>query len=35
FGTYCYETAQLYVRLYSWYFMPASVHKLLVHGASI
>lgn len=35
FGKYCYETAELYVNLYNWYFMPAFVHKLLLHGAII
>ena len=29
------DTAELYVSLYSWYNMPASVHKILVHGADI
>lgn len=31
FGTYCYETAELYVSLYSWYYMPNTVHKVM-HG---
>lgn len=35
FNIYCYETAKLYVHFYNWYPMPASVHKLLVHGAAI
>ncbi|KAL0808907.1 hypothetical protein ABMA28_012574 [Loxostege sticticalis] len=35
FADYAQKTAQLYVELYSWYFMPASVHKLLLHGAEI
>lgn len=35
FRTYCRETAELYVHLYSWYYMPSSIHKLLVHGAEI
>ncbi|KAL6433588.1 hypothetical protein ACFW04_006582 [Cataglyphis niger] len=29
------ETAKLYVQLYNWYPMPTSMHKLLVHGATI
>lgn len=29
------ETAKLYVSLYPWYHMPASVHKLLIHGSTI
>ena len=32
---YCKGTAELYVSLYPWYYMPASIHKLLVHGADI
>ena len=32
---YAMDTAELYVSLYSWYNMPASVHKILVHGADI
>ncbi|EFN86059.1 hypothetical protein EAI_00074, partial [Harpegnathos saltator] len=29
------ETYDLYVSLYPWYYMPASVHKILIHGSSI
>lgn len=25
----------MYVNLYGWYYMPASVHKILIHGKSI
>lgn len=35
FREYCRETAVLYVKLYPWYYMPSSVHKLLIHGADI
>lgn len=35
FSIYCHKTAKLYVQFYNWYPMPASVHKLLVHGAAI
>lgn len=35
FKLYAYETAQLYVQLYKWYFMPPSVHKVLIHGADL
>ncbi|XP_060801327.1 uncharacterized protein LOC106142803 [Amyelois transitella] len=35
FREYCRETAELFVHLYPWYNMPASVHKLLIHGADI
>ena len=29
------DTKKLYLRLYPWYYMPSSVHKLLVHGQDI
>jgi len=29
------ETAELFVQKYPWYYMPQSVHKLLIHGADI
>lgn len=32
FSNYCKETATLYIQLYSWYYMPSSIHKLLIHG---
>lgn len=32
FMCYCDATADLYVELYSWYHMPSSLHKLLIHG---
>ena len=35
FKEYCYSTADLYVKLYSWYHMPPIVHKLLIHGSAI
>lgn len=35
FSQFCQETADNYVRLYPWYYMPSSVHKLLMHGANI
>ena len=35
YAQYAMETAQLFVTLYPWYYMPASVHKLLVHGADV
>lgn len=35
FSTYTRETAELYVSLYNWYPMPASVHKLLIHAHEI
>ncbi|XP_060516945.1 uncharacterized protein LOC132696240 [Cylas formicarius] len=35
FDLYTAQTAKLYVSLYDWYYMPPSVHKILVHGADI
>lgn len=35
FGNYALETAKLYVEKYKWYYMPSSVHKILIHGKSI
>ena len=35
FGVYALETAKLFTDLYNWYYMPASVHKLLIHGAVV
>lgn len=35
FNDYCWDTANLYVRLYEWYYMPPSVHKILIHGSVI
>lgn len=35
FGTYCYQTAELFVSLYGWYYMPNTVHKILIHGKEI
>lgn len=35
FQIYATETAELYVKLYGWFYMPASVHKILIHGAKI
>ena len=29
---YSHETAHLYVKLYPWYYMPVSLHKMLIHG---
>ena len=31
----CVNTAHLFVALYPWYYMPTSVHKVLIHGAEI
>lgn len=35
FERYAHEAAELFVDLYSWYNMPPSVHKVLVHGGTI
>lgn len=35
FRVYARETAELYIHLYSWYYMPVSVHKMLIHGAQV
>lgn len=29
------ETARMYVHKYEWYYMPSSVHKILIHGEKI
>ena len=35
FQSYCYETARIFVSKYTWYPMPTSVHKILMHGPII
>lgn len=35
FETYALDTAKLFIHLYPWYYMPASIHKVLVHGADV
>lgn len=35
FGSLLNETRELYLNLYSWYYMPSSLHKVLVHGVSV
>lgn len=35
FQKYCSDTAELYVSKYNWYYMSASCHKILIHGADI
>lgn len=34
-SSYCGETARLLIRLYEWYYLPASIHKILFHGSAI
>jgi len=35
FQQYTMNTAKLYVKLYPWYYMPASVHTILIHGVTV
>lgn len=35
FQKYTLDTAKHFIKNYGWYYMPASVHKLLIHGADI
>lgn len=35
FANYVENTRQLYISLYPWYYMPASIHKILVHSPEI
>lgn len=35
FDKYCLETAERYIHMYNWYYMPTSVHKILIHGADV
>lgn len=35
FGKYCTETTYFYNKLYSWFYMPVTVHKILYHGTEI
>ncbi|XP_034244181.1 uncharacterized protein LOC117646923 [Thrips palmi] len=35
FREYALETYQVYVASYSWYYMPQSIHKILIHGAEV
>lgn len=35
FKVYCLDTAERYIELYSWYYMPITVHKVLIHGSKI
>lgn len=35
FREYSLETARKFVDLYPWYYMPTSIHKLLIHGPEI
>lgn len=35
FESYSLDTAKLFVKEYSWYYMPQSIHKVLLHGGQI
>jgi len=35
FDNYAKETVKLFVSLYAWYYMPARLHKVLIHGSAI
>ena len=35
FNEFAKQTSELYINKYPWYYMPASVHKILIHGAKI
>ena len=35
FEKYAKETKELYLNLYSWYYLPVTVHKILVHASEI
>lgn len=35
FKDFARKTAEKYVELYDWFYMPSTVHKLLIHGADI
>lgn len=35
FETHCFNTGTLFISLYPWFPMPASIHKVLVHGKQI
>ena len=35
FGTLCKETSKMYINKYSWFPMPATLHKILIHGEEI
>ncbi|XP_025411419.1 uncharacterized protein LOC112684234 [Sipha flava] len=35
FNNYTFETAQLFISKYPWFYLPASVHKILIHETQI
>jgi len=35
FREYALQTAEMFVSEYPWYYMPSSVHRILLHGADL
>ena len=35
YAEYALETTLIYVDRYPWFYMPAPVHKLLIHGSDV
>ena len=35
FRSFCINTAKIYVEEYNWYYMPQSLHRILIHGGSV
>jgi len=35
FDSYTKETARLFVREYPWFYMPVSIHRILIHGSDV
>lgn len=35
FENYTLKTAEHFISLHPWYYMPASVHKVLIHGTDV
>lgn len=35
FSKFCFDTYHLYIAKYLWYYVPTSLHKVLIHGADV
>ena len=35
FSSFAMKSAEMFVQLYPWFYMPSSIHKILIHGAAI
>ena len=35
FAIYAWDTAKLFVDTYPWFYMPVSVHRMLMHGDAV